>query len=216
VAGALSGVNFAAAGDTYSLMPGGSWQTRASMPVGRERGAAVVGIIGGKLYVAGGFRAGAASKLVDVYDPIADSWTALADLPLPRDHACGGVLDGVLVVAGGRDGSPSGPAPDVWSYDPAADAWTPRAAMPTGRGGMACGVIDGALYTTGGEGNASVQSGVFDQVESFDGAQWTQLAPMPHPKHGVGGAVWDGALYLCGGATVEGFGAVGATDVFRP
>jgi hypothetical protein len=61
-----------------------------------------------------------------------------------------------------------------------------------------------------------VQSGVFDQVESFDGDQWTQHSPMPHPKHGVGGAVWDGALYLCGGANVQGFGAVGTTDVFRP
>jgi hypothetical protein len=39
---------------------------------------------------------------------------------------------------------------------------------------------------------------------------------MPGPKHGVGGAVWDGALYLCGGADREGFGAIAATDVFRP
>jgi N-acetylneuraminic acid mutarotase len=216
IAGALSGVSFAAAGDTYSLTPGGAWQTRASMTAGRERGAAVIGILGGKLYVAGGFRTGAASKLVDVYDPIADTWAPLADLPLPRDHACGGVVDGVLVVAGGRDGSPSGPTPDVWSYDPATDAWTPRAPMPTGRGGMACGVIDGALYTAGGEGNVNVSSGVFDQVESFDGEQWMQHSSMPHPKHGVGGAVWDGALYLCGGANTQGFGAVGTTDVFRP
>ncbi|HUS28438.1 MAG TPA: kelch repeat-containing protein, partial [Kofleriaceae bacterium] len=135
VTGALSGVNFTPVGDTYSFTPGGTWQTRAAMPVGRERGAAVTGIIDGKIYVAGGFRGGRAAALVDVYDPVADTWVARADLPVARDHACGGVLDGKLVVAGGRDGSPSGPVPDVWAYDPATNTWTQRAPMPTGRGG---------------------------------------------------------------------------------
>jgi N-acetylneuraminic acid mutarotase len=215
VTGALMGLNFTAVGDTY-IFDSTSWKTVAAMPVGRERGAAVSGVIGGKVYVAGGFRAGTASSLVDVYDPIANTWAPLADLPIARDHACGGVMDGKLVVAGGRDGSVTGPAPDVWEYDPGTNAWTALAPMPTGRGGMACGVIDGALYTTGGEGNPNTQSGVFANVEAFDGTSWTQLAPMPHPKHGVGGAVWDGALYLCGGANVMAFGAVPTTDVFRP
>ena len=215
VTGALMGLNFAAVGDNY-IFDGSTWKTVATMPSGPERGAAVSGVIGGKVYVAGGFRAGTASAMVDVYDPIADTWTPLANLPAARDHACGGVMNGKLVVAGGRLGSVNSPAPDVWSYDPASSAWTALASMPTGRGGMACGVIDDVLYTTGGEGNPKAQSGVFDNVESFDGTAWTQLAAMPHPKHGVGGAVWAGALYLCGGANVMAFGAVATTDIFRP
>lgn len=220
VAGALSGGNFAAIGDVYSLAPATEtqWQTRMSMPAGRERGAAVADIIDGKLYLAGGFRNVQASSLVDVYDPIGNTWTALAPLPAERDHACGGAVSGQLVVAGGRTVNTGSPRPDVWSYAPGSNTWTPRAAMPTGRGGMGCGVIDGVLYTAGGEGNPAIASGVFANVEAYTLASdsWTQLAPMPNPKHGVAGATWDAALYLCGGADREGFGAIAATDVLRP
>lgn len=220
VLGALSGNNFTAIGDVYSFTPGvdAAWQSRQSMPSGRERGAAVTDIIAGKLYVAGGFRNVMASDLVDVYDPATDTWTPRASLPAQRDHACGGTLGGALVVAGGRTVSTSSPRADVWSYDPASDSWTPRAAMPTGRGGMGCGVIDNQLYTAGGEGNPATPSGVFANVEAYSLATntWTQLPAMPNPKHGVGGAAWNGALYLCGGADQEGFGAIASTDVLRP
>lgn len=218
VAGALVGLNFAAIGDVYSLAPATEtqWQTRMSMTAGRERGAAVADMIAGKLYVAGGFRTGASSTMVDVFDPGANTWTALPSLPGPRDHACGGAIAGQLVFAAGRTGTTL--FGDTWTYMPGATAWTPRASMPTPRAGMGCGVIDGVLYTAGGEGNRLVPSGVFGNVEGYalatDG--WTQHPPMPNPKHGVAGAVWDGALYLCGGADQEGFGAIDDTDIFRP
>lgn len=220
VLGALTGTGFTAIGDTYKLAPATDtqWSALAAMPAGRERGAAVTGLIGGKVYVAGGFRNAMASDLVDVYDPGTDSWTALAPLPATRDHACGAAIGGELVVVGGRMVQTSSPRADVWSYAPATDTWTVRAPMPTARGGMGCGAISGVLYTAGGEGNAASPAGVFPDVEAFTPVtnSWSTLAPMPNPKHGVGGAVWDGALYLCGGASKEGFGAIAATDVFRP
>ncbi len=220
VLGALSGTTFTAIGDSYTLAPTAEtqWTTLAPIPTGRERGAAVAGVIDGKIYVAGGFRGAAASDLVDVYDPGSNGWTALASVPATRDHACGGVIAGELVFAGGRTVQTNSPRPDVWSFAPSSGSWTPRMPMPTGRGGMGCGVIGDVLYTTGGEGNPAVASGVFPDVEAFSPATnaWTELAPMPNPKHGVAGAVWNGALYLCGGASMEGFGAIAATDVFRP
>ena len=81
VLGALSGTSFTALGVVYSLTPGSDtqWNTRAPMLGGRERGAAVVGVVGGKIYVAGGQRDGQASTFVDVYDPVMNTWTALAD-----------------------------------------------------------------------------------------------------------------------------------------
>ena len=219
VGGALSGASFAAVGDTYSLAPATEtqWTVRTAMPAARARGAAVSAMIAGKLYVAGGYRMGGAVDLVDVYDPATDTWTALAALPATRDHACGGAIDGELIVAGGRT-SQNAPLPDVWSFAPGTNTWTARPPMPTGRGGTGCGVIAGALYVTGGEGNSAAPSGVFPQVEAFTPATntWQQLAEMPEPRHGVGGAVWDGALYLCGGANRAGFGAIASTVVFRP
>src|SRR5690606_32314873 len=182
VLGALTGPNFAAIGDAYSLNPATDteWQTRAGIPTGRERGAAVTGVIDGKIYIAGGFRTLMASDLVDVYDPDADTWTPLAPLPATRDHACGDAIGAELIVAGGRTVQTNSPRPDVWSYDPDTNAWTPRAPMRSGRGGMGCGAIGGTLYTTGGEGNAALPSGVFANVEAFDPVTntWTELAAM--------------------------------------
>jgi N-acetylneuraminic acid mutarotase len=220
VLGALSGTNFTAIGDSYSIEPEKStqWTTLPSMIAGRERGAAVAGVIGGRVYIAGGFRNLAASDLVDVYEPVTNTWSALAPLPAARDHACGGVVGAELMFAGGRTVQTNSPRPDVWSYYPGSNTWTTRASMPTARGGMGCGVIDGILYTAGGEGNPAAPSGVFPDVEAYTVAldTWTELADMPNPKHGVAGAVWDGALYLCGGANKEGFGSIAATDIFRP
>jgi N-acetylneuraminic acid mutarotase len=220
VLGALTGNNFTAIGDSYKLDPATAtqWTTLAAMPTGRERGAAVTGIIANKIYVAGGFRALAASDLTDVYDPAADTWTALGALPATRDHACGAAVGDELIFSGGRTVQTNSPRPDVYSYSPSLGMWKVRPSMPTGRGGMGCGAIGNKLYTTGGEGNAAVASGVFPDVEVFDPATdtWTELPNMPNPKHGVAGAVWDGALYLCGGADKEGFGAIAATDIFRP
>lgn len=220
VLGALSGNNFAAIGDSYALAPATDtqWTTLTAMPAARARGAAVAGVIDGKVYVAGGFRDVQASNLVDVYDPETNTWTELAAMPATRDHACGGVIGGELIVAGGRTVQTNSPRPDVWSYSLGTNEWTPRTPMPTARGGMGCGVIGDVLYTAGGEGNPAVPSGVFANVEAFTPSSntWSELAPMPNPKHGVAGAVWDGALYLCGGANVEGFGAIADTDVFRP
>jgi len=219
VLGALA-PNFDAIGDAYSWNPAtdAQWSTLMAMPAGRERGAAVAGVIDGKFYIAGGFRTLQASDLLDVYDPAANSWAPLAPLPAIRDHACGGAINGAMIFAGGRTVQTNSPRPDVWSYNPAVDVWTPQAPMPTGRGGMGCGVIAGKLYTAGGEGNGADPSGVFPNVEAFDPAAnaWSTLDPMANPKHGVGGAVWNGALYLCGGASMEGFGAIAATDIFRP
>jgi N-acetylneuraminic acid mutarotase len=221
VLGALATTGFTAIGDVYSLAPQTeiTWTTRMAMPAGRERGAAVADFIDDKIYVAGGFRNGAASDMVDVYDPMMNTWGApLMPLPATRDHACGATIGGELIVAGGRTAQITTPQPDTWSYAPGANTWTPRAPMPTGRGGTGCGAITGTLYVAGGEGNSGSPIGIFNQVEGFAAGTntWSQLAAMPNPKHGVGGAVWNGALYLCGGADRAGFGAIATTDIFRP
>lgn len=218
IAGALTNMSFDTVYDVYSLAPATqtTWQTLPSLPVDRGRGAGVAAMIGGKLYIASGFHMLMANGQLDVFDPGTNMWTALADMPAPRDHACGGVIDGQLVVTGGRQDAMK--RTDTWSYDRGTNAWTPRAPLPTARSGMGCGVIGDTLYVAGGEGNTDVPSGVFEEVEGFHLASntWTQLTPMPTPKHGVGGAVWDGALYLCGGASKGGYGSIAATDIYRP
>ncbi|MCG8422311.1 MAG: kelch repeat-containing protein [Proteobacteria bacterium] len=219
--GALLGTAFSQTGQSWSYDPmADEWTELARMSPSDARGAAAVGVIDGKIYLAGGFRNGAAVNNVSVYNPVTDQWDdQLPDLPQPSDHLVGGVVDGVFYVIGGRDGTIGSITGQVVAFDPATpDGWTTRAAMPTPRGGMAAGVVGGKILVVGGEGNRAASSGVFPQVESYDAAAdtWAQLPPMRTPRHGMGAAGYDGKLYIPGGATKEGFGAVATFESYTP
>ncbi len=218
VVGALEGLSFAPLADVWSWDPNSDalvWASHAPLP--RLRGAAVTGVLGGSIVVAGGL-AGGAVAWVDTYTPALDQWQARADLPAPRDHACGGVLGDALVVAGGRQAAIASTSAEVWAYSLAGDAWQARPPMPTGRGGAGCGVIDGRLIIVGGEGNPAVATGVFAQAEAYDpvAARWDVLPPMPRPRHGMGAAAIGPTLYVPGGANTDGFGAVAQHDALTP
>jgi len=213
---------FAAIGDVWAWNPTGvdDWTQRASMPIGTQRGSAVVGVIDGVIYLTGGLRNGAVADFSS-YTPAIDTWnTNLPSLPQINDHGCGGVVNGKLYVTGGRMGTTASRSNMVFEYTPGVPVlmWVPRATMPTARGGTACGVIGDRVIVAGGEGNPNSPSGVFSEVEAYDPVvnRWESLAPMPTPRHGMGAAVWDGALYVPGGASKELFMAVDTHEVFRP
>jgi N-acetylneuraminic acid mutarotase len=217
VLGFLTGVAFTPHGEVYAFTPGvdDAWRPRATMPAGDERGASIAGVVDGAVVVAGGLRGGAVAD-VSIYDPVDDAWVDGPPLPAPRDHACGAAIDGVLLVAGGRQGDIGSTADTLFALEDG--AWVERAAMPTARGGAGCGVVDGRLIVVGGEGNPDDPSGVFPQVEAYDPAAdaWTALPDMPTPRHGMGAAGWDGSLYVPGGATTQGFGAVDVHEILTP
>ena len=216
VVGALRNTGFDASGAVYSYNPltDAEWTVRTPMPVGTQRGASVAGAIDGRIVVAGGFR-GASVADVSAYDPATDTWDdSLPDLPGARDHGCGGVIDGVLIVAGGRLASTNSRL--VWAFEDG--AWVERAPMPTGRSGTGCGVVGGELIVVGGEGNPDASNGVFAQAEAYDPATdtWRTLEPMPTPRHGMGAAAWGGSLYVPGGATVQGFAGTDVHEILTP
>src|SRR5215467_7038243 len=55
-------------------------------------GTPAVAVIGGKIYVAGGTGADMVGNELEVYDPRADKWLALAPMGVPRNHTAGGVI----------------------------------------------------------------------------------------------------------------------------
>jgi N-acetylneuraminic acid mutarotase len=219
IVGYLEGLSFATHGEVWSWAPGDrAWSTQhAAMPEGTERGASVTGAIDGAIYVAGGLRSGTAVTNVSRYVVADDAWETLAPLAAARDHACGGVIGGHLIVAGGRQANIGSTSPATYAFDPAT-GWTSRADMITGRGGTACGVIDGRLVVVGGEGNPDATSGVYPQVEAYDdaGDAWSSLGVMPTPRHGMGAAVVGGTLHVPGGADQQSFGAVDTNESFTP
>lgn len=216
VVGALEGNGFVATGITLEYNPAANtWTQRAAMPAGTQRGASAVAAIGDRIYVAGGFRGGSIADF-SYYDTVANAWTALPALPLPRDHLVGAAVNGLFYAVAGRNGATLSGAVNI--YNPATNMWASGRTMPTPRGGCMGAAVNGVIHVVGGEGNRAVTSGVFDQHESYDPATdtWTTRERMRTPRHGSGAIGFNGLLYVPGGATAEGFGAVATNESFTP
>ena len=108
------------------------------------------------MFVVGGFNAAGnvIHGILDVYDPVANTWTTKAPMPTGRVGAVGAVVNGKLYVIGGStNGSNSLTTVEV--YDPVADSWTTVASMPTPRAFSAVGVANGVIYVAGGGSGAA-------------------------------------------------------------
>src|SRR5439155_21949723 len=82
------------------------------------------------------------------YDPRADRWERLPDLPTPRGGLGAVVVGQRLVALGGE--YPTGVYGVVESFDLAAGAWSTLPAMRTPRHGMAVVVVGTTVYAIDG------------------------------------------------------------------
>lgn len=201
----------------------GTWTIKAPMPIGVNGGAAV-GVIGERLYVAGGAAsadAGNEQAAVQMYDPVTDAWAFKAPMPVANSGMAFGVIEGKLYVTGG---SRNDNDRALRVYDPVADTWVERAPVPDDMvAGMAAGVIDGKLYVAGGSGAPCFSTGctIIGTLRVYDPSTntWDMTrASMPTPMslHSVG--VLNGHLHVIGGVTGCGNCNVGETihQVYDP
>ncbi|XP_055357353.1 kelch-like protein 2, partial [Paramacrobiotus metropolitanus] len=143
------------------------WRETAQVSTLRQAGA--LASLNGRVYAAGGFDpygvegSEAALSSVETYDPVSDSWSAVAALPVGLSDLAMVACEGRLYAFGGYNAAG---CPTVFSYDPAANAWSRLADMPTGRSGCrACVAPSGLIYVTGGEtGDAALRV----HVEAYD------------------------------------------------
>ena len=78
--------------------------------------------MGGALYVTGG-NDNTKLRSCERYDPAANAWSPIADLPEPRSFLALAFLRGSLYAVGG-DGNYGGVSQSPpWRYDAAANAW---------------------------------------------------------------------------------------------
>lgn len=194
-----------------------TWTTLASIPMAIHH----AGLIGlnDKLYLIGGYddigkmlRAEPDIASTWVYDPAADSWSSIADMPAPRAAQGVVALDGkIYAVAGTGTG-----AQDIWIYDPATDTWddSPRAQLSIKREHVSAYVVDGKIYVVGGRwANVNIAS-----VEIYDPATdtWTNGAEMPHAASGYMGAVLNDQIHVFGGEQLLDECIVAAHQVYDP
>ena len=143
-------------GDHWVLQlddPTGKWNTAAPLPNPRNHmgGCAVEG----KIYAVGGQHLGdekaGNQKTMQVYDPGTDSWTNLAELPVPKGHVTANVLEwnGRIIVVSGVTQRKTKLA-SVDEYDPKTNAWSALTPLPKPRQSPVAGIIGDTLIVSGG------------------------------------------------------------------
>ena len=184
----------------------------APLPFGSERGGGIALVKDDSIYIVGGVQSRALTT-VQRYFPDEDRYESVEDLPEPRDHLVGGVIDNELVIAGGRERSINAHRPNVYIYN---SSWREGAPMLTSRAGAAGAVLNNRLYVFGGEGNPNNDSGVFSQSESYDPRDdsWQAHVAMGVPRHGMGASTIDEVIYIAGGGDLIGLDATNAHESF--
>jgi N-acetylneuraminic acid mutarotase len=150
------------------------------------------------------------------YDPVADTWKALAPMPIKRGSPVAAAVGNKIYVIGGASlppgstdiaVSPTTPhmsVGNVEEYDPETNTWRERAPMPTPRNHAAIGAVNGKIYVIGGRVGAAFISAASDisTVEEYDPATDKWSAPrarMPTTRSALGYGVYNGRIYVAGG-----------------
>lgn len=230
----LFGGNPVAAGGKQGAPPGlvfeydpaaDRWTKKKNMPQPAHHNAAVG--YKGKIYLFGGAiqrQPGGPTQFpinnAWEYDPAADSWRALAPMPIRRMAAAAVESGGKLYVIGGAGSWPgldneplTGDQPHRivdanHVYDPSINSWQARQTLPTPRTHMFVGAVGAKIYAIGGRvGSMTVVNGsTTDLVEEYDTAadRWGAVKlRMPTPRDGGVVGVFDGRIYVAGGQSIN-------------
>lgn len=134
------------------------WKTLAPLPNPRQHAGSAV--YGGKIYFIGGQHHHDADlvtqKDVHVFDPAKNSWTKLADIPVPegangRAHISSGVvvMGDRIIVLGGEIAHQAN-INMVSAFSPATNSWINLTPLPENRFSGVAGVMTGDIFYTGG------------------------------------------------------------------
>ena len=132
----------------------------------------------------------APSQRFERYDPLADAWEQLADLPEPRHHLSLAAVDGAVYLAGGHTESTHTATDTFWRYDPGTDAWETLDPLPQGPRGALGRRRDrrpplrrGWVIRATSRGPATADLSRYDPAA----ASWELLSPMPTRAGAPGG-----------------------------
>ena len=153
--GGMEVTRTASKGEHWALnLDGGTaWVPLAAMPNPRNHLGGIA--LGGSAYAIGGQtgQEDASVNQPDVhrYDPAANAWTRVADLPAPRSHfnAATFIRDGRITVVGG-EAAHNVATDNVWSYDPVANKWSAFTPLPEARRAMVTQLVGTKIVATGG------------------------------------------------------------------
>lgn len=173
-------------------------------------------VLDGKIYIPGGFRSGgAATDLVEVFQPATNSWSTIPPLPITMHHLSFAAVNGQLYVLGGYTGNSFTPTPRVFAFNFTTNNWTERASLPAARGAAVAAVHNGLIYVIGGVNSAGTVVGaneVYDPLVN----KWIGGAAMPTPREHLAAAVIDSLIYVVGGRNFFAGGNSNRLEAYSP
>ena len=191
------------------------------MPTPRKEISNATVTLNGEIYVLGGVeQSGSVSNVVDVYNPVTDSWRSAAPLPLAVWRSSAAVANGRIYIIGGYQfqstrSFPFNPTNRVFEYNPDDNSWAEKAPMSAARGSLSSINMDGEIHVLGGASNDAVASHeVYDPATN----QWRPATAMSTTRSGLTTAVADGKIYAFGGYTLGGSAVLRRTtaEVYDP
>jgi len=190
------------------------WSEQPPPPI--KRGAFAAGVIGHRLYVAGGFNLSSGElRRLEIYDFRTRRWSRGPDMPGPaREHVSGTVSGGKFYVLGGRidPGYLLGNLTVAERYDPNSNRWEVLPPMAFARSGASAVTVRSQIVVFGGEKREG--NGVIAEVERFDPRtnRWGRLPDMRTPRHSMGAASFKRRAFALEGSTIPRIGVSNVSE----
>jgi len=215
---AIDGKIYVVAGDFSSTLyiydtETDTWETGSSHP--EFMSGCMAASIDGLLYVAGGRRSDdTVLASTYAYDPLLDSWSAMADMPAGKYFGKGVAYYGYFFAVGGWNNS------TTYSYDPNANTWATGTAMPSNANDanlIAPEYTQSYYFWTFGLGN---QWNPDDVIRGYNitTSTWyeaTAFGTMPTPVFASGADNFHDAVFIIAGGATGNSVATDTVQVFR-
>ena len=177
------------------VVPASAWRELHADPTPRQQVATTVA--DGTVWVIGGITDGAATPLVEGYDPAIDTWKTGIPLPVPLSHETAVTYRGEIIVLGGWQAQ-GGNLTAVSSnkvYAQRGGGWVelPPMLSPHVAGGAV--VVGDEIIVSGGQDDGKLNP----TTEVFDGKAWRRVADLPTPREHLGMATDGTYAYVVGG-----------------
>jgi N-acetylneuraminic acid mutarotase len=187
----------------FSATVTAAFVARASMPA--VRNSMTAADANGLIYVVGG-SGGFPTTYADglVYDPNADSWSAIATSGVARSWTSTNnavIRDSLYLINGNPNSTCTN---ESEAYEIAGNSWSAIATSPRTRCHSAAIAYNGQVWTMGGWDASSTFR--YLEVDMYDPStnSWSTPTTMPDWRGSFAAAVYNGVLYLFGGTTSAG------------
>jgi serine/threonine protein kinase/N-acetylneuraminic acid mutarotase len=188
--------------NTTEIYDGTGWDLGAPIPTPRQLlGAASDGKL---VYAVGGTTGTSDLAVVEAYDPAANTWTPMPELPEGRSDFGVAVADARLVAVGGV--SSEQVIKGVAALDLTTSTWTSLPDMGTARHGLAVAAVGKTVYAIGGSTGAadgeltpSAEALKLAPRKPQPAAEWRSLPDAPTARLMMAWTVLDEQIWVAGG-----------------